>query len=69
MGEAVRSLDCCTHRIVEILKRQPHLSGKQVLEKLGPGFTVRVHWILQVMRQFRWGAAYPTRKYVRRRRK
>ena len=56
-------------RIVEILKRQPHLSGKQVLEKLGPGFTVRVHWILQVMRQFRRDSAKPTRKYAPERRR
>jgi hypothetical protein len=51
------------------LKRQPHLSGKQVLEKLGPGFTVRVHWILQVMRQFRRDSAKPTRKYAPERRR
>ena len=56
-------------RIVETLKRQPHLSGKQVLEKLGPGFTVRVHWILQVMRQFRRDSAKPTRKYAPERRR
>jgi DNA invertase Pin-like site-specific DNA recombinase len=56
-------------RIVEILKRQPHLSGKQVLETLGPGFTVRVHWILQVMRQFRQASGNPTQKCVSGRRR
>src|SRR5260370_15028790 len=39
-------------RIVEILKRQPHLSGKQVLEQLGPGLSVTGHYTLQRGLQF-----------------
>jgi DNA invertase Pin-like site-specific DNA recombinase len=49
-------------RIAEILKREPHLTGKKVLERLGTAHTGSLQWIRYVMRQFRRGSAQPTRK-------
>jgi hypothetical protein len=43
--------------ISEILKRHPQFTGKQVIEKLGPDYSVRLRWIWQVMREFRRGSA------------
>jgi DNA invertase Pin-like site-specific DNA recombinase len=48
--------------IAEILRRQPQLTGKQVMEKLGVGHGVRIQWVWYVMHQFRRGSAQPVRK-------
>ena len=49
-------------RIAEILRRQPQLTGKQVMEKLGVAHGVRIQWVWYVMHQFRRGSAQPVRK-------
>lgn len=43
-------------RIGAIWKRNPDFTGKQVLGKLGPKYSVRLPWVQQVMRE-RWRAA------------
>jgi DNA invertase Pin-like site-specific DNA recombinase len=44
-------------RIGEILKRHPEFIGKQVIEKLGPDYPVRLQWVWQVMRDYRRASA------------
>jgi hypothetical protein len=47
-------LDRHTHariRISAIWSKHPEYSARQVTERLGPKFKVRVHWIQQVMRE------------------
>jgi DNA invertase Pin-like site-specific DNA recombinase len=56
-------------RIGAILKRQPHLSGREVMQKLGPRFPLRMKALWRMMHQFRRGSGTLTRKYTRRRRK
>jgi hypothetical protein len=48
-------------RIGELLKRQPKLLGREVIEKLGLGHSVRIQWVWYVMQQYRRGSAQPTR--------
>lgn len=44
-------------RIGEIMKQHPRFTGKQVIEALGPGHTVRLQWVWKVMCEFRGGSA------------
>jgi DNA invertase Pin-like site-specific DNA recombinase len=43
-------------RIGQILKRHPEFTGKQVIEKLGPDYTVRLKWVWQVMSEYHWAS-------------
>jgi DNA invertase Pin-like site-specific DNA recombinase len=56
-------------RIGEILIRQPHLSGREVMQKLGPRFPIEITALWKMMHQFRLASGTLTRKYTRRRRR
>jgi DNA invertase Pin-like site-specific DNA recombinase len=47
-------------RIGRILKRNPHFTGKQVLERLGPDCPVRLIWVWQVMSEYHRAAHRPS---------
>ncbi len=47
-------------RIGEILKRHPEFTGKQVIEKLGPNYSVRLKWVWQVMSEYHWVSTKPS---------
>jgi hypothetical protein len=57
-------------RIGEILKRHPEFIGRQVIEELGPEYSVRLKWVWYVMRQYRRASARhsPKRRQIGRRR-
>jgi DNA invertase Pin-like site-specific DNA recombinase len=52
-------------RISETLKRHPQLTGKQVAEKLGPGYSVRLEWVWKVMKEYRRRSATESPKQRR----
>ena len=43
-----------------ILKRHPGFTGKQVIEKLGPDYSVRLQWVWQVMSEYHWASTRPS---------
>jgi DNA invertase Pin-like site-specific DNA recombinase len=47
-------------RIGEILKRHPEFTGKQVIENLGPDYSVRLKWVWQVMSEYHWASTRPS---------
>jgi DNA invertase Pin-like site-specific DNA recombinase len=49
-------------RISELLKRQPRLTGKEVMKELSLSRPIRIQWVWYVMQQFRRGSAQPTRR-------
>ena len=52
-------------RIGEILKRHPEFIGRQVIEELGPEYSVRLQWVWNVMRQYRRASSRHSRKQSR----
>jgi DNA invertase Pin-like site-specific DNA recombinase len=55
-------------RIGEILRRHPEFIGRQVIEALGPEYSVRLQWVWQVMREYRRASARHSPKQGRKRR-
>jgi DNA invertase Pin-like site-specific DNA recombinase len=47
-------------QIGEILKQHPGFTGKQVIEKLGPDYSVRLKWVWQVMSEYHWASTRPS---------
>jgi DNA invertase Pin-like site-specific DNA recombinase len=52
-------------RIGKILDRHPELTGKQVLERLGPDSGVRLKWVWHVMGEYHWAAKRPSPAAIR----
>jgi hypothetical protein len=40
-------------RIGEILNQHPQFTGKQIIEELGPEYSVNLQWVWRVMREYR----------------
>jgi DNA invertase Pin-like site-specific DNA recombinase len=61
-------LDCWTAarvRVIKIWKEHPEFSAKQILERLGPKYPVRLKWVQHVTHECTWASVTPSAKRYR----
>jgi hypothetical protein len=55
-------------RIGEMMRRRPKITAQQIIKVLGPDYEKKLHWVWNVMNEYRGGPAQLTKHRTVRRR-